>query len=243
MPGIKETVRRILISILESGGATYVSIARWSPRLCAVCGFEGRFKPYGGYYIRPDAQCPSCGSLERHRLLKLFFDSGEMLKKEADWLHFAPEAAVRSFVEPMAKKYVTADLFEQNVDYAWNIEAVECDDEAFDVILCSHVLEHVKTEIALGELFRLLRPDGLAILMVPICEGLERSYSNPGITAADARWAHFQQPDHDRIIGRDFRDMVRTAGFELTEVVAEGEQAVVNGLVMGERIFLARKAA
>jgi SAM-dependent methyltransferase len=238
---VKDIIARVLVAILESRGTRYVAMKRWHPRVCSICEFEGRFLPYGAYFIRPDAQCPSCRSLERHRLLKIYFDSAKIAEGTSDVLHFAPEKTVRDFVEPMVRRYVTADLFEENVDYAWNIEAVDCESASFDVILCSHVLEHVKTDVALGELFRLLRPGGLAILMIPICEGLDRSYTVPDIVTPEGRWAHFQQVDHDRIIGRDFRDMVHSAGFDLTEFVAEGAQAVRHGLLMGERIFLARK--
>ncbi|PLL14253.1 SAM-dependent methyltransferase [Tabrizicola sp. TH137] len=241
MLNVKGAIRRTLIAILESGGARYVSMRPIRRRACTICDFEGYFRPFGGYYIRPDAECPSCGSLERHRLLKIYIDANKVNVNKCDLLHFAPENAVRRFLEPIVKNYVTADLFASDVDHAWNIENIDAEDSSFDMIVCSHVLEHVKTEQALRELFRVLRPGGLAILMVPICEGLEKSYVNPAITNASDRWAHFQQPDHDRIIGRDFRDMVRNAGFELSEFVAQGEQAVIHGLVMGERIFLAHK--
>lgn len=238
---LKSIVAKTLVSILESNGRKYVAMPRGRPRTCAICNFTGTFKPYGAYYIRSDAKCPSCGSLERHRLLKIAFDTGQIPHDGKDWLHFAPENAVRRFVEPYAKTYVTADLFEDGMDHAWNIEDIDCESERFDMILCSHVLEHVKTEIALSEMFRILRPGGVAVLMVPICEGLETTYVNADIKTERDRWAHFQQSDHDRILGRDFRDMVRDAGFSLNEIVAEGEQAVINGLVMGERVFLARK--
>lgn len=240
---LKSTVVRMLVSILESSGRKYVAMPQGRERLCCICGFKGWFKPYGAYYIRPDAKCPSCGSLERHRLLKLALASGKISTEGQDWLHFAPEAAVRRFVEIPARNYMTADLFEKGMDYAWNIEDIDCEDECFDTIICSHVLEHVQTEIALAELFRILRPGGTAILMVPLCEGLETSYVNSNISSEHDRWAYFQQPDHDRILGRDFRGMVRAAGFYLDEIVAEGEQAVLHGLVVGERIFLARKEA
>lgn len=136
--------------------------------------------------------------------------------------------------------YTTADLFAADVDHNWNIEAIEAPDNQFDVIVCSHVLEHVDADKALRECARLLSPGGVALLMVPICEGLDRTYENPAITAGKDRWVHFQQADHMRVFGRDFRDRVVAAGFTLTEFVAEGDMAAEYGLVLGERIFIAR---
>ena len=239
----KPYIAQILKAILESGGRSYVAMPPGRSRQCNICGYEGPFKPYGSYYIRPDAKCGGCASLERHRLLKLAFDEKKIPRDGKAWLHFAPEDAVRRFLETHASSYTTADLFEDGVDHKWNIENIDCAEASFDMVLCSHVLEHVHTQVALSELFRILRPGGIAVLMVPICEGLETTYTNSEIKTPQDRWLHFQQSDHDRILGRDFREMVRNAGFNIGEIVAQGQHAVRHGLVMGERIFLAEKPA
>lgn len=50
-----------------------------------------------------------------------------------------------------------------------DVERLPFPDESFDKILCSHVLEHVLDDRAvLGEVRRLLAPDGRAILAVPL---------------------------------------------------------------------------
>lgn len=241
---MKELLRTSLLKILESRGTRYMPFWRSAERTCPPCGFVGTFHPFGLYYVRPDAECPSCGSLERHRQLKLAFDEGSvLLSDKMDVLHFAPEKSVGDLIRARVGSYTTADLFSENVDKRWNIEEIDCDDGAFDLVICSHVLEHVDTRKALRELYRVLRPGGLAILMVPICEGLDQTYEDDSITTDQGRWIHFQQTDHTRIFGRDFRDMVREAGFDLSESVAQGAAAVRYGLVMGERIFFARKPA
>ena len=42
-------------------------------RFCPLCGWRGyRFEPFGNPRVhRQDAQCPVCGSLERHRAAHL----------------------------------------------------------------------------------------------------------------------------------------------------------------------------
>jgi hypothetical protein len=52
---------------------------------------------------------------------------------------------------------------------------------------------------------------------------------------------HFGQPDHVRWFGRDFRDRVRAAGFELDEFGITGAEAVRWSIGQGERVFLARR--
>jgi SAM-dependent methyltransferase len=55
------------------------------------------------------------------------------------------------------------------LDYQSDILAIAAPDGAFDVILCTEVLEHVPEPIkALGELSRLLRPGGVMMLSAPL---------------------------------------------------------------------------
>ena len=86
-----------------------------------------------------------------------------------------------------------------------------------------------------------IRPNGVALLMVPICEGLDQTFENNKVSTDQGRWEHCQQPDHVTVLGRDFRQMIRDAGFQIAEFVAERVNAVRYGLVMDERVFVARK--
>ena len=126
----------------------------------------------------------------------------------------------------------------------WDLEKIDCEDARFDVVVVSHVLEHVNSERALSEIKRVLSPRGIALLMIPICEGIDHTYENPeAANGSDVdRWLHFQQYDHIRIYGRDFRDRVRAAGLSLDEFVAEGPSVAKHGLLMGERVFVATHA-
>lgn len=237
---MKSYIKALLLKILEANGTVYYPMWRHAERICPICGYEGRFRPHGLYYIRPDCKCPSCGSAERHRQIALFLDDEpEVITPVSQVLHFAPEPVVGDVIRKRTAHYITADLFRDGVDHAWNIEDIDCPDHHFDVVVCSHVLEHVDTAQALSELHRILKPGGRALLMVPICEGLDQTYYNADVDTDAERWKHFQQADHVRVLGRDFRDIIRAAGFSLTERVAEGATAATYGLVMGERIFVA----
>jgi ubiquinone/menaquinone biosynthesis C-methylase UbiE len=77
-------------------------------------------------------------------------------------------------------------------------------DASFDVTVCVHVLEHINDSKALGEIHRVLGDDGIALLMMPVCEGLPNTYEVPSITDEKERELHFGQHDHLRCSARTF---------------------------------------
>lgn len=75
-------------------------------------------------------------------------------------------------------------------------------DRAFDLVICSHVLEHVPDDaFVLAEIRRLLRPGGTAFLNVPIHD------------------EHYDDPNHvRRYTPAGFLARVRAAGLEVRTV-------------------------
>ena len=209
------------------------------PRECPVCMFKGRFIPHG-IPPRADARCPKCGSVERHRLLKLWLDSAPNSIR-GRVLHFAPEPAVADFLKPLATQYVSADLKQGKADIALNIEKTGLPSASFDCVMCSHVLEHVDDKAALAEIWRILAPNGIAILMVPIIEGWENTFEDATISTPAARMRFFGQSDHVRLYGADFRGRVLSAGFSLSEFTAAEPNVSRYSLYRGEKVFVARK--
>jgi SAM-dependent methyltransferase len=95
-----------------------------------------------------------------------------------------------------------------------DITDIRFPDASFDVVYCSHVLEHVDDDrAAMRELRRVLRPDGWAILLVPITAAV--TYEDPTIVEPAARVAAFGQEDHVRRYGPDYVDRLREAGFDV----------------------------
>jgi SAM-dependent methyltransferase len=208
-------------------------------RECPVCMFKGWFLP-AGTPPRVDARCPKCWSLERHRLLKLWLNSAPNSVK-GRVLHFAPEPAVADFIQPLATQYVSADLKQGEADIALNIEKTGLPSASFDCVVCSHVLEHVDDKAALAEIGRILAPSGIAILMVPIVEGWEKTFEDTALSTPAARRLFYGQADHIRFYGRDFRDRVLSAGFSLSEFTAAEPNVSRYSLCRGEKVFVARK--
>lgn len=210
-------------------------------RSCTLCGYNGPFTPFGSP-PRLDAQCAGCGALERHRLYGLLLHREGIVERTHRMLHFAAEAQIRKAVEPRVGTYETADLaLHRRPTHRVNIEALDLPDGQYDRIVCNHVLEHVDDGKALSELFRVLKPGGLAMLTTPVCEGWAETYENADVEGRAARILHFGQKDHVRFYGRDLRDRIGAAGFRLEEFTAVEPFVRLHGLQRGETIFMAWK--
>lgn len=213
------------------------------PRHCPLCGYRGAFSAFG-QPPRYDARCGGCGSLERHRLFALWMDRDDPFDPTHRVLHFAPEAHLSARIRSTVGSYDTADLSGRRpMTHRIDIEDTGLPDAGYDRIICSHVLEHVDDARALAEMFRILAPGGMVILMTPIVEGWASTYENSAITAPADRLVHFGQSDHVRVYGRDFRDRVRAAGFSLREFTAVEPDVLSYGLMRGETLFIATKPA
>jgi SAM-dependent methyltransferase len=192
-----------------------------SHRFCPVCSrFSSKFERVG-FVPREDAQCVWCGALERHRFVWLFLQrktdlftttTGKSLGKV---LHVAPELCFQQKLRQMlGSGYVTADLEHERVDVKMDITDIGYPDETFDVILCSHVLEHVPDDRkAMREFCRVLKKSGWAILLVPIT--VEKTIEDPTITDPKERLRLFGQEDHVRRYGADYVERLKAAGFKV----------------------------
>jgi SAM-dependent methyltransferase len=207
---------------------------------CPCCGTVAVFQPYG---TPPQlgVECPKCTAFERHRLFWLHQKRHGFIRPSDRVLHFAAEDAITNLVKPMVAEYKTADLMPERGDLTLNIEAIDLPGGRFDAVICSHVLEHVNDRKALAEIHRTLSPGGRLVAMVPVIEGWDSTYEDPSIVTEDQREIHFGQYDHVRYYGRDFRDRVKEAGFQLTEYTSTGAECVKYGVQRGERIFICSK--
>jgi SAM-dependent methyltransferase len=186
-------------------------------RLCPVCGKSSRrFRPFG-LSLREEAQCIHCGALERHRLLWLYLSKRTDLfdGKPKTMLHIAPESCLESiFRQRLGDNYITADLFSSKVMVKMDVTDIHYPDQSFDVIYCSHVLEHVQNDRrAMKEFYRTLKDRGWAILLVPI--DAEETFEDPSIVEPEERLRAFGQEDHVRRYGPDYADRLREAGFRV----------------------------
>ncbi len=196
-----------------------------SGKRCPICGCERRkFLPYGYVTQRENALCPSCLSLERHRLLWLYLSRECGVEKQRPTLlHIAPEVSLmRKFhkiYRGLPKRYVTADLESPLAHLHFDVQQIPLDDNYADVIICNHLLEHVDDDRkAMQELHRILKPGGWGILLSPVEYDRTTTFEDDSIVDPKERTRIFGQYDHRRIYGLDYADRLREAGFRVEEI-------------------------
>jgi SAM-dependent methyltransferase len=186
---------------------------------CPCCGeLAISFLPQGPSQ-RENARCPSCGSAERNRLQWLYLrDKTNLFTDRLEALHFAPEVALRARLTSLPDLiYHSADLTSNRAAEHFDICAIPYADDTFDVILCSHVLEHVPDDRkAMSELFRVMRPGGWGMIDVPFDDKHYETVEDPSITSDAERIRVYGNKGHLRMYGLDFPDRLRAAGFEVT---------------------------
>ncbi|WP_405267498.1 class I SAM-dependent methyltransferase [Cellulophaga sp. Ld12] len=180
-----------------------------------------RFLPYGYESPRENVLSPSTLSLERHRLLWLYLKSEtDFFTKKHKVLHFAPEQAFYKRFRALENlNYTTTDLDSPLADIKADICDLPFADNSFDIIFCNHVLEHIPDDTkAMEEIYRILKPNGWAVLQIP--QDLKRAttFEDNTITDRKERAKIFGQYDHVRIYGRDYFTKLREIGFHVEEV-------------------------
>jgi SAM-dependent methyltransferase len=214
---------------------------------CPVChtGLRGFLVLHRVYH----AWCPVCRSLQRHRLVWLFFQqhTGLLDATPKRMLHIAPEPALAAtFAGLEHVDYVSADLYDSAAMVKMDICNIQYPGATFDIIYCSHVLEHVPDDRkALREFYRVLTPGGCAVILVPIMGAM--TFEDPSITSPTERERLFGQHDHVRAYGPDVQSRLVEAGFTVTNLETEDLAAPADirrfGLTPGETIFLCRKSS
>jgi len=205
-----------------------------SGKLCYACNKRvGRFLPYRGGWkdvppliqvldvIGSDVEnfsCPRCGAHDRERHLLMYFDYAEIWQKieRANVLHFAPEPVLAAKISnARPARYIKADLFPAAPEVTQeDITKLSFGDCTFDLVIANHVLEHVVDDhSAMREIFRVLRPGGLAVLQTPYSEKLTNTFEDEGICEGEARLQAFGQEDHVRLYGKDLFSRLGSVGF------------------------------
>lgn len=180
-----------------------------------------RFLPYGYIKQRENVLSPSTLSLERHRLLWLYLKNETLFfTKNLKVLHFAPEQAFYNRFRSMDNlDYTTSDLHSPLADVKADICDLPFGDDAFDFILCNHVLEHIPDDTkAMQELFRVLKPGGTGIFQIPQDLSRDITFEDDTIIDKKERARIFGQYDHVRIYGWDYFDKLGSVGFKVNEV-------------------------
>ncbi|PZU94866.1 MAG: methyltransferase [Pseudanabaena sp.] len=203
----------------------------------------------GGSY-RQGVLCPVCTSLDRERLLHLYLiHKTDLFNRPYKLLHVAPEPRLKEVLQSSPNlDYLTADFYVDTVMVKMDITDIQYPDNSFDAIICNHVLEHIIDDgKAMSELYRTLKPEGWAILQVPISHVLESTYEDSSIVTKQGRELAFGQDDHVRIYADDYVDRLTQVGFKVKvfkwvdEIEVFGGENNLFGLNKKEAIYCVSK--
>lgn len=189
--------------------------------------YQENAEKYGYLYSFDDAEtlnysaysCPHCDASDRDRLYALYVLKRLCMYGTSDvaMLEIAPSRPLSEMLKKTGKISLrTADLLMDDVDDRVDITDMSCYGEGvFDAFVCSHVLEHVPNDLkAMHELFRVLKPGGWGILMVPIILTIDKIDEDTLLEDVGERWRRFGQDDHVRSYSKNgFVERVEGAGF------------------------------
>jgi hypothetical protein len=258
---IKNRVKQALLAVFNE--SLVASAARQLRRIkyggssyeCPCCGMQFRVFLPGIDSLDPNRRragilCPECNSLTRQRLLYLYLrDELNAFNRPGRILHVAPERSLTAkFLERRDIEYISTDLDPSKAAIRADLTNIFFRDDTFDLVICSHVLEHIPEDrMATRELIRILKPGGTALLMVPIDASLQNTYEDWNIQSPADRLRAFGQQDHVRIYGLDFVQRLLQPGTTIEEVKARdfvsAEKIDYYRLDPEEQIFVCRKCA
>jgi SAM-dependent methyltransferase len=172
--------------------------------------------------------CPRCDAFDRDRLTAIYLANAfRSLDRNRTYrlLEFAPGDALHKTLKryPFIA-YRSADLSRKTVDERVDMtDMAAYADGSLDIILCSHILEHIPDDRkAMRELRRVLKPDGFAIVLVPLVVGLDKTHEDPSMDTPELRWKYFGMGDHVRQYGkRDFIQRLEAAGLRVEQLGIE----------------------
>jgi predicted SAM-dependent methyltransferase len=163
--------------------------------------------------------CPYCFSHDRERHLFMYFDKLSLWKDlQGTTLHFAPEKHLSRKISNLnPKSYIKADLYstDDSVEKI-DITKIPYPDNSFDFLICNHVLEHITDiQVAINEIYRVLKSGGQAVLQTPYSSILAQSFQDENIDTDALREKFYGQKDHVRVFGKDFFTLLEEKGFKL----------------------------
>lgn len=176
--------------------------------------------------------CPFCYCLDRDRLCLAFLEKLNIYgnrrlekvnnKRQFKLIDFAPSAPVTKSIKKNYDNilYKSADLYMKEIDIKIDIQHMDIiENKSIDIWICFHILEHVDNDIlAMKELYRILKNDGLGLLLVPIDLKQTTTDEELGLTEEE-NWKRFGQGDHVRKYSKqDFINRLRNVGFHVYEL-------------------------
>lgn len=256
---LKDSIKGILRPLYRQYLA---SMHKGSTVECNIC--QRRFKDLrpivgrhadGSDFVFKDriGACWLCNSYPRERQLFYWLTNDYSIGEAQQGLrvlHIAPELQIAERLNKLDNiEYTCIDKFCEGYKYPDYVQAgdilnLQFENSTFDLVICNHVLEHVFDDRkAIGEIIRVMKPNGIAILMAPIDYDLDVTIeeTEDDNFTPEERELKFGQYDHVRRYGRDYFKRLSQSGLSV-ERVSYPDLATKYGFVPEEEIPVCRKA-
>jgi SAM-dependent methyltransferase len=210
-------------------------------RYCPVC--ESHLRGFVAHHDDPekkfDSVCPVCGCKGPHRCDWLFIQGyRQRVAGPLRVLHIAPEPYLGRCLAALPDvEYVSGDIREAMGQVRFDICDLPFDEGSFDLICCVHVLMMLPDDApAIREMFRVLRPGGVAVIENPVAE--RQGTLEPA--TAEERRRLFYDDTVLRLYGDDYRSRLSAAGFVVEEdragaslsLAAQRKMELYSGVVL-----------
>ena len=185
---------------------------------CNCCGSTFRkMLPKAG---RANAECPRCHSLERTRLLLYYLQNEtDIFTDKMKVLHFGPEPSLYKLLSKTNNEYIDCDYNAAYANHVIDITDIPYPDDYFDLIICSHVVGYVIDEDkALEELYRVLHPKGMLILMTFLNPVSKETIDHDWVNTPELRAIHYGEPDCLRLHGYAYKGELEAKGFKVNQI-------------------------
>jgi len=191
--------------------------------ICSICGWHFRKMMPFGIKSRPNAECPKCKSLERHRLLWLFLrEKTNFFKDKLKVLDIAPMEDLQNKFKKLPNiNYLSVDICSPLATIKADITDMKIfNNNEFDYIFCYHVLDDVSNDRkAMKELYRILKSGGCAILQSPINFAYDKTVElvNTNLSIEEKKIICGDKYSR-RIYGKDYANRLQEAGFMVKKI-------------------------
>ena len=210
-------------------------------------------KVVGGMRREAD-RCPICHACDRVRMMMLYLEQRTMVgQQRMRILHVAPDYGLYLWLKRQpAIDYICTDIDAKRYRHMAELQTADLtklpfDTDDFDLVICSHVLEHVPDDAAaFSEIERVLKPGGQALLLTPYAMDGKPTDEEPTINDTAEMERRFGQADHVRLYSRDdFLKRMQAAGLGTTlfepfvEMPERAEELSLNpleALPVGEKV-------
>jgi SAM-dependent methyltransferase len=229
--------KKILFRIEPILRKYYAVFKRGNKHECIICNFKA-----SDWVNLPNQNllCPNCGSLSRDRRLWQLLKE-RYIETNINVLDFSPSRPLfRKWKKEKNLNHIASDLSRDFIaDVTYDITQIPEKENAFDLIVCYHILEHVIEDAkAMKELHRVLKSNGTVVIQTPFKDG--EIYEDYSITSEAERLLYFGQEDHVRIYSVDgLKKRLESVGFSI--LVKQYEKDAYLGFSDKEIILFATK--